>query len=130
MSVTATIRNNGSVPIVGRRVELLIDEQLVDSQRIDVPLGQDSTAEFTLTAPASGAHGLLVRLDADSLPADNQRWLPLSVRSELNVLLVNGRASGRARDAATFFVEQALSPNSRERGFVRDEASPDRKSVV
>ena len=123
MSVTATIRNNGSVPIVGRRVELLIDEQLVDSQRIDAPLGQDSTAEFTLTAPASGTHGLLVRLDADSLPADNQRWLPLSVRSELNVLLVNGRASGRARDAATFYVEHALSPNARERGFVREAAS-------
>ncbi len=119
MTVTATIRNNGSVPIVGRRIELLIDDQLVDSRRIDVPLGQDSTAEFTLMAPASGEHGLVVRLEEDSLPADNQRWLSLTVRSELNVLLVNGRTSGRARDAATFFVEQALSPSSSERGFVR-----------
>lgn len=123
MTVMVTIRNNGSVPIVGRRVELLIDDQLVDSRRIDVPLGQDSTAEFTLPAPASGEHGLLVRLEEDSLPADNQRWLPLTVRSELNVLLVNGRTSGRARDAATFFVEHALSPNSSERGSVRDEAN-------
>ena len=123
MTVMVTIRNNGSVPIVGRRVELLIDDQLVDSRRIDVPLGQDSTAEFTLPAPASGEHGLLVRLEEDSLPADNQRWLPLTVRSELNVLLVNGRTSGRARDTATFFVEHALSPNSSERGSVRDEAN-------
>ncbi|HLQ45715.1 MAG TPA: BatA domain-containing protein, partial [Planctomycetaceae bacterium] len=51
MSVTATIRNNGTAPIAGRRVELLIDDQLVDSKRIDLPLGQDSTVEFTLATP-------------------------------------------------------------------------------
>ncbi len=120
MSVTATIRNNGLVAIAGRRVELLIDEQLVDSKRIDVPLGQDSIVEFALAAPASGEHGLSVRLEEDSLSADNQRWLPLSVRSELSILLVNGRSAGRTRDSATFFVEQALSPNSlhvRDRGL-------------
>ncbi|MCX6739594.1 MAG: hypothetical protein NT098_06145, partial [Candidatus Parcubacteria bacterium] len=108
--VMATIRNNGSAAITGRRVEMLIDEQLADSKRIDVPWGQDAIVEFTFRAPASGEHGLSVRLEDDSLPADNQRWLPLSVRSELSILLVNGRSTGRERDSATFFVEQALSP--------------------
>lgn len=126
MSVTATIRNNGSVAITGRHVELLIDEQLTDSKRIDVPVGQDVVVEFTLPAPASGEHGLSVRLEDDSLLADNQRWLPLSVRSELSILLVNGRSAGRARDSATFFVEQALSPSSlgvRERGLLSSVAA-------
>lgn len=126
MSVTATIRNNGSVVIAARRIDLMIDDQLVDSKRIDVPLGQDVIVEFLLTAPASGEHGLLVRLEEDSLAADNQRWLPLSVRSELSILLVNGRPSGRARDSATFFVEQALSPNTsggRDRGLVNPVAA-------
>ena len=117
LTVTAVIRNSGSKPIAGRRVDLLLDEQLADSKRIDVPLGQDSIVEFTLAGPASGEHGLSVRLEEDSLPADNQRWLPLSVRSGLSILLVNGRPAGRAKDSATFFVEQALSPNSRERGL-------------
>lgn len=115
MSVTATLRNAGSTPITARRVELRIDEQLIDSRRVDLPLGQDVAVEFTLTAPASGEHSLSVRLEEDPLAADNERWLPLSVRSELNVLLVNGRPSGRPRDAATFFVEQALSPAAKDR---------------
>ena len=126
ITVTATIRNNGSVAIAARRIDLMIDDQLVDSKRIDVPLGQDVIAEFLLPVPASGEHGLSVRLEEDSLAADNQRWLPLSVRSELNILLVNGRPSGRARDSATFFVEQALSPNSsggRDRGLVNPVAA-------
>lgn len=115
MSVTATLRNAGSTPITARRVELRIDDQLADSRRVDLPLGQDVAVEFTLTAPASGEHSLSVRLEEDSLAADNERWLPLSVRSELNVLLVNGRPAGRPRDAATFFVEQALSPTAKDR---------------
>ena len=115
MSVTATLRNAGTVPLTARRVELRIDEQLADSRRIDLPLGQDATVEFSLTAPASGEHSLSVRLEEDSLAADNERWLPLSVRSELSALLVNGRPSARPRDAATFFVEQALSPKTTER---------------
>ena len=115
MTVTATLRNAGTVPLTARRIELRIDEQLADSRRVDLPLGQDATVEFTLTAPASGEHSLSVRLEEDSLPADNERWLPLSVRSELSVLLVNGRPSGRPRDAATFFVEQALSPKTIDR---------------
>ena len=126
MSVMATIRNNGSAAITGRRVEMLIDEQLADSRRIDVPWGQDAIVEFTFRAPASGEHGLSVRLEDDSLPADNQRWLPLSVRSDLSILLVNGRSTGRARDSATFFVEQALSPISlgaRDRGMLSSVAA-------
>lgn len=115
MSVTATLRNAGSTPITARRVELRIDDQLADSRRVDLPLGQDVAVEFALAAPASGEHSLSVRLEEDSLATDNERWLPLSVRSELNVLLVNGRPAGRPRDAATFFVEQALSPTAKDR---------------
>lgn len=115
MSVTVTLRNAGAVPLTARRVELRIDEQLADSRRVDLPLGQDATIEFALAAPASGEHTLSVRLEEDSLAADNERWLPLSVRSELSVLLVNGRPSARPRDAATFFVEQALSPKTTDR---------------
>lgn len=115
MSVTVTLRNAGTSPITARRVELRIDEQLVDSRRVDLPIGQDAAVEFALTAPPSGEHSLSVRLEEDSLAADNERWLSLSVRSELSVLLVNGRPSGRPRDAATFFVEQALSPTTGDR---------------
>lgn len=115
MSVTTTLRNAGAVPLTARRVELRINEQLADSRRVNLPLGQDATVEFTLTAPPAGEHTLSVRLEEDSLPADNERWLPLSVRSELSVLLVNGRPSARPRDAATFFVEQALSPKATDR---------------
>ncbi|MFM9964414.1 MAG: BatA domain-containing protein [Planctomycetaceae bacterium] len=118
MSVTATLRNTGTVPLTARRVELRIDDQLADSERIDLPLGQDVTVEFTLTPPASGEHSFSVRLEDDSLLADNERWLPFSVRSELSVLLVNPPRrthSARPRDAATFFVEQALAPKSADR---------------
>jgi hypothetical protein len=110
MSVSSVIRNRGTAPLIGRRVEWRIDGHVVESRRIDLPVGQETNVEFSLTAPASGEHSLAVKLDDDSLAADNERWLPIQVRSELSVLLVNGRPSARPRDAATFYVEQALAP--------------------
>ncbi len=120
MTVAVTARNTGSVPLAGRQLQLFIDEQLIESTRIDLPLGQTVTTEFTLTAPASGEHVLRARLEDDALPVDNQRWLPLSVRSDLNVLLVNGRPAGRPRESATFFVEQALAPHGHSRATPQD----------
>jgi hypothetical protein len=114
MSVRAAIRNAGTAPLTTRRVELRIDGQVVESRRVDVSVGQETSVEFSLTAPASGEHSLSVKLDDDSLAADNERWLPIHVRSELNVLLVNGRPSARPRDAATFYVEQSLAPKLSE----------------
>ena len=53
-----------------------------------------------------------MRLPKDGLAADNHRWVALNVKSELNVLLVNGRESGEVLGRATDFVEVALSPVS------------------
>ena len=129
MTVTVTARNIGSVPLATRQLQLFIDEQLIESTRIDLPLGQTVTTEFTLTAPASGEHVLLPRLEDDALPADNQRWLPLSVRSDLNVLLVNGRPAGQPRESATFFVEQALAPHGRSLAAPQDSDASQRLRV-
>ncbi|MGH7128331.1 MAG: beta-galactosidase trimerization domain-containing protein, partial [Planctomycetaceae bacterium] len=64
---------------------------------------------------SSGDHAVEVRLDDDALPVDNRRWLALPVKDEINVLLVNGRAAGRARETATHYLETALSPSTESR---------------
>lgn len=111
--VTAIVRNNGSVSISERRITLSIDGQLSDSQSVSLPVGQEANVELRWARPVAGKHAIAVKLDDDALLGDNQRWLNIVVRSEMSVLLVNGRPIARPRDAATFFVEQALSPRLR-----------------
>ncbi len=117
LRVTAVIRQVGwdSVPTARsvRRVELLLNDQVIDAQQIES--GDDETrVVFQITTPESGEHMLSARLDDDALTADNQFWRTLSIRPQINVLLVNGRSASRSRDSATFYVERALAPKLRE----------------
>lgn len=122
VQLEATVRNFGRTVLADQSVDLYVDGRLVDSRRIDFPPEGDARVEFSYTFETSGEHQLRVQIEDDSLPIDNRRWLALPVKNELNVLLVNGRRSGRASENATFYLETVFSPSTSKqkwRGFTR-----------
>lgn len=112
VSIQAVLRNFGQSILREQTVELLVDGRLVDTKRVDLPPGVDIPLDLAYQFLTAGDHSIEVHLQDDALPVDNRRWLAVPVREQLNVLLVNGRPAGRARDSATFYVERALAPST------------------
>ncbi len=94
-------------------MELFVNGRLSQTQQVDLPPGQEVPVAFSHSFSSPGEHRLEVRISGDGLAIDNQRFLSLPVKEELNVLLVNGKLSGRPADNATFYVETALRPRTR-----------------
>lgn len=120
----ATVSHFGPNAQAGKQVELYVDERLVQTQRVDLPAGGETTVDFVHIFRSGGEHSLEVRLAGDSLAVDDRRRLALPVREQLNVLLVNGQPAGRARDNATYYLRTALSPSTRRErssGLIRPE---------
>lgn len=102
----------GAPALTGQLVELFVDGQLVQSRRVDLPPGGETTVDFTHTFAAGGEHQVEVRLQDDALPLDNHRRLALPVQDGLSVLLVDGRPAGRAAESATYYLQMVLSPST------------------
>jgi hypothetical protein len=109
--LSVSVKNFGGETRPGRTLELYVDGQLVQSRQVDLPAGAEVSIDFEYEFRNSGDFGLEARLQDDGLSIDNRRWLALPVKSELNVLLVNGKYSGRDEETATYYVRKALSPS-------------------
>ena len=106
-----TLQKFDGIGTTRRSLELYVDGRFAERQQVELVPNTEVQANFTYTFQSGGEHQLEVRLDADSLAADDRRWLSLPVRETLNVLLVNGKPAGRPSQQATYYVEQALSPS-------------------
>ena len=122
---SAVIRNFGSVAASGQLVELVVDGRLTDTQRIDLPPGQEAQVDFSPTLNG-GEHRLEVKLSPDALPVDDVRRLAIPVRDELQVLLINGKPSGEPMGNSTDFLKLALAPELPN----RTQPSPIRPTVI
>ena len=91
-------------------VELVEDDRIVQTEKIELSKAGQATVEFTTLSPDAGTRRLEIRLPDDGLTSDNHRWITVDVKEELAVLLVNGRESGESLGRATDFVEVALAP--------------------
>lgn len=116
----AVLRNFGDEPISRQRVELHAGGRLVQTRIVDLPAGTETSVDFEYTfsgdvdRPAPFDATLEVRLPDDFLPADNRRWLVLPVRERLDVLLVDGKPSGREMWGGTDHLKLALAPGLSE----------------
>ncbi|WP_397571885.1 BatA domain-containing protein [Schlesneria sp. T3-172] len=123
--VAASLKNFSSIGASNQLVELMVDGQLTDTQRADLPAGQEVSVDFSPTF-SDGEHRLNVRIAPDALPVDDVRSLVIPVRSELQVLLINGKPSGEPMGNATDFLKLALAPELPNRAF----SSPMRPTVI
>ena len=110
--VTATVRNRGERAAEDVTVRPLVDGRERPAEVIDriAPDGV-GTVSFDVELPATGVHRVAVALPEDTLPADDRRFLAVTVREQVPVLLIDG---GRER-LDSRFVALALSPGSQVR---------------
>jgi hypothetical protein len=105
----ATVRN-GSDTVV----ENLAATWLIDGRPSEVALPTLAPGEVTSVALAAlfqepGLHHVALRLPADDLPGDNQRWDVVNVRDNLQLLVVDGEPSSESFQGETDFLGLALS---------------------
>jgi hypothetical protein len=91
-----------------RKIALLVDGEKVAEQEIAVPAGERLAVTFTHVFTRTGLMEGEVRLDPDSLAADDARFFVINVRESLPVLLVDGDPSTVRHLDETFFLEVAL----------------------
>ncbi|MSR56877.1 MAG: VWA domain-containing protein [Planctomycetaceae bacterium] len=115
----AALHNYGLERVTGRVVELRVDEKLVEQRAVEVNAGAEIIEDFSYSFTSGGEHRVEVRLQADRLPLDDQRWLAVPVRERLRVLCVNGRGGSSAAGRASDFIELALSPFTDSNGPAR-----------
>src|SRR5262249_19975968 len=108
----ATVRNFGPDRVTGRLLEVLVDDRQVEQRALDLNAGGETVETLSISFSTGGEHRVLVRLQKDSLPLDDQRWLAVPVREHLRALCVDGGNSGAAAGSATEYLELALSPTA------------------
>src|SRR5262249_38849460 len=81
-------------------VEFRVDDRLQETRSVTVPQGNEATIDW-LPMLSTGEHRLEVRIDEDSLLADNRRFAAVTVRDRLPILLENGKPSGEPWENAT-----------------------------
>ncbi|MBI5761634.1 MAG: BatA domain-containing protein [Planctomycetales bacterium] len=105
------LRNFSSTRADQRTIELLVDGRVREQRSVTLPPDADVVESFRVDFSSGGEHRVQVRLDDDSLAADNSRWLVLPVRERLHVLCVNGHTGDGPFGRATDFLEIALAPS-------------------
>ena len=132
----ATIRNFGQSSLTNQKLELYVDGRKRDEKQFDLGPRQEAVVDFQVTFPSTSQarvhqeHDLEVRLPDDLLPVDNHRWLAITVKQNIDVLLVNGKPGGSPREWGTHYLQHALAPslpNQPWNGLIRPEVIDERK---
>ena len=108
--LTVTLRKFGNVEESRERVELHVDGRLVATETVDLRSDDEATVVFSHVFAETGPHAIEVRLPPDAVAADDVRYLAVTARDRLRVLLVNGQPAGLPSQRATFYLRQALAP--------------------
>ncbi len=111
LSITAQIRNHGRESLRQHRVQLLENDRVLQTETVDVPSFGEVSVSFVTQWSEPGSHPLRIQIENDALLPDNSHWLTVDVKSELSVLLVNGRPGAEPLEGASDFVELALRPS-------------------
>lgn len=91
-------------------VELLVDDAVVAERRVTLTPGQPTPIDFVHKFERGGPRSIRMRLadravEADRLPADNQRYAAVTLRPRVRVLCVSGSPG------AAVYLADALDPS-------------------
>ena len=99
----------GRMPVL-QVVELFVDGQRSDQQRLEIPPGGTAAVDFTCRLDSPGEHAIEVRAAATRRTFNKHRFLIVSARHALRALCVDGRPSGAAFHGAADYLAAALGP--------------------
>ena len=109
LKLRASIRNDSGGPIRPSDATLEIDGQSRPLPLPELPAGQVTDIPLTVTLANAGQHVLKLSLAHDALPADDTRWLCVTVRPEVRIAIIDGQLSSRAFESSTDFLTVALT---------------------
>lgn len=116
--VTAMVRNYGREP-ASPRVRLAIDGQVTDERPADnLEPGEERAVSFVSPIGPAGDHLIEAILDDDPLPADNHRWIALTVLDRVKALLIDGDRKPEPFESEVDYLAQALDPADDSSGTV------------
>src|SRR5262249_27337123 len=106
------VRNFGKAEARDVNVSIAVDsDPPMDQTAIpQIPAGEERSVSLFAKMKAEGFHTITAKIDADHLPADDQRTLALRVVKDVKVLLIDGDPGRESRDSETFFLRNALRP--------------------
>ncbi|MSR54159.1 MAG: VWA domain-containing protein [Gemmataceae bacterium] len=135
LAISAVIHNHGrtareDVPVtllVGKAGERYAPVEIAQ-RLVTVPADSAVNVNFALEKQnrfrGAGQYIVQVRVGEDALRLDDSRWLALTVRDTIPVMVVNGKPSADPLDRASGFLAKALNP------FPEGERSPESPADV
>ena len=97
------------------QARLVVDGRVLANENQELPPiqdGEETEIEFRHQFSTAGDHQVEVRLDEDSLSADDRRFNVVLVKEAVDVLLVDGDPKPGIFQNETAFLAEALSPES------------------
>jgi hypothetical protein len=107
LTIDVSVKNFSKQSSSRRTVTPKLGDQSLPSRLIEsLSPGETVSVSFEFVAPSAGVSDLAVRIDNDSLPADDVRYLAIETPSAIPVLIVDDQPS--RRDAT--YLSLALAP--------------------
>ena len=108
----ARVANFGETDQENIEASFFVDGFRQGSTSVSVKAGADADVSFSYTFHDAVAHSLSVKLKADRLAADDERFLAVDVLESAKVLLVEGKPAQDLYESATGYLQTALSPKA------------------
>ncbi len=112
INLKAQVRNSTPTAITGVQALLGIGEETRPILLPELPPNQTIDVPITINPSKPGQFPLHLTMTPDALPADDGRWLCLTVRPTINVTLVDGEPSAQPFAGETDFLALAFSVGS------------------
>jgi len=104
----------GPATLPNQKLEFFVDGRLREERTVDLQPATETVEFFSHTFSSAGPHRLEVRLQKDLLELDDSARLAVTVKDQIKVLCVNGKLAGDPRETATYHLQIALAPRTRE----------------
>ena len=105
----ATIRNTSDTTFENWEATWIVDGRPSEIALPSLAPGETAAVPLTATFQERGLHHVSLKLPADDLPGDNQRWDIVDVQEHLRILIIDGEPSSEPFQAETDFLGLALS---------------------
>jgi hypothetical protein len=119
LSFEIGLRHYGQAPPARRRIQFLVDGQLVREENVQLDERGEATAYTTHRFGSPGEHQIEARIAGDVLELDNRRWLSIPVREAVRVLCLGGRQE------AARYLQLALQPGEPQTALIRADVEPE-----
>ena len=104
--LTARIANFSDQERTGVRVELELNDRIVEKREIKIPARDATTVEFSGFNLNEGANRAVIKVEGDDFPYDNRFFLTLRRTEQMKALAIDSATRGRSK---SFYLRNALT---------------------